>query len=81
MPRFRSFWRNVLTRRRVESHLDDELRATYEILVDEKVAKGMTPEQAGRAARLELGSAESLKDYVRDARSGAFIDTFMQDAR
>jgi predicted permease len=80
MTRFRSFWRNVLSRKRVERQLDDELRATYEILVDEKIAKGMTPEQARRAARLELGSAESIKDYVREARSGAFFDTFFKDA-
>ena len=81
MFRFISFCRNLLSRRRVERQLDDELRATVEMLVDEKVAAGMSVEAARRAARLELGSAESIKEGVRDIRAGAFLETLLQDAR
>jgi putative ABC transport system permease protein len=81
MFRFISFWRNLLLRRRVERQLDDELQATVGMLVDERVAAGMSLEQARRAARLELGTAESIKEHVRDIRAGAFLDTLLQDGR
>jgi predicted permease len=81
MTRYTSFWRNLIRRGRVERDLDDELRATLELLTAEKVRAGMTPEAARRASRLELGSHESLKEQVRDARSGAFLDTLLQDVR
>jgi predicted permease len=73
--------RNLLRRKRVERDLDEELRATSELLVEEKLRAGMTPEQARRAARLELGSTESLKDGVRDVRAGAALDMLGQDVR
>jgi predicted permease len=76
-----SLWRNLVQRNRVERDLDDELRAAFELLVDEKVRSGMHPDEAHRAARLELGSLESLKDQVRDARAGAGLDTVFQDLR
>jgi putative ABC transport system permease protein len=79
--RLASLWRNLLHRRRVERDLDDELQAAFELLVDEKVRAGMPREEAGRAARWELGSADTLKDEVRDVRTGAGIDTFLQDVR
>jgi len=68
-------------RRRVERDLEEELRATFELLVEEKVRAGLQLDDARRAARLELGSLESLKDEVRDARAGAFVDTLLQDVR
>lgn len=81
MSRFVSFWRNLLQRNRVERDLDEELKATFDLLVDEKVGSGMQVEEARRAARLELGGLEVLKDQVRDARAGAGVDTFFQDLR
>lgn len=76
-----SFWRNLLQRDRVERDLDDELRATLEALVDEKVRAGMAQEVARRTSRAELGSVEAIKDNVRDVRAGAFVDTLAQVQR
>ena len=81
MARFFSFWRNLVRRNRVEHDLDEELRATFALLVDEKVRSGMQPDDARRAARLELGGLESLKDQVRDTRAGAGVDIALQDIR
>src|SRR5687767_3233097 len=81
MSRLISFWRNLLRRHRVERDLDDELQATFELLVAEKIRSGTTRNDARRAARLELGNAESIKEQVRDARTGAFVDTLLQDVR
>lgn len=45
-----SFWRNLLQRDRVERDLDDELRATLDALVDEKVRAGVAQEEAAYLA-------------------------------
>jgi putative ABC transport system permease protein len=81
MSRLSSLWRNLVHRNRVERDLDEELRAAFELLVDKKVREGLHPEAAQRAARLELGSPDSLKDEVRDARAGAGVDALVQDIR
>ena len=76
-----SLWRNLVHRNRLDRDLDEELRAAFDLLVDEKVRGGMPPDDARRAARLELGSLDSLKDEVREARAGAGVDTVLQDIR
>jgi putative ABC transport system permease protein len=81
VARLSSLFRNLLYRKRIERELDEELRATFEMLLEEKVRSGMPPEEARRAARLELGSHESLKDGVRDVRVGAGVDAVFQDIR
>jgi predicted permease len=81
MARLSSLWRNLVHRNRVDRDLDEELRAAFELLVDEKVRSGMPPDDARRAAHLELGSQASLKDAVRDVRAGAGVDTLLQDIR
>src|SRR5688572_16370167 len=81
MARFVSFWRNRLRRDRLDRDLDDELRATLRLLAEENERAGMAPDEALRSARLELGSVAAIKDNVRDARAGAFIDTLTQDVR
>jgi predicted permease len=76
------FWRllsNLVHRTRIERDLDEELRAAFELLVDEKVRSGVPSNEARRAARLELGSLDSLKDQVRDARAGIGLETLLQD--
>ena len=81
VARLRSLWRNLTGRDRVERDLDDEVRAVHEILAGEKMRGGMTPQAARRAAAIELGHVESIKNDVRDARAGALIDAFVQDVR
>ncbi len=68
-------------RDRVERDLDEEVRATFDLLVDEKIQAGMHPEDARRAAALELGGVEGVKQQVRDARAGASVDSLLQDVR
>ena len=58
MPSFESIWtgfrhfiRNLLRRSRVERELADEMDAYVDQLTDEKVAQGMSRDEALRAAR------------------------------
>ena len=77
--RARSFLRNVLSRDRVERDLDDELQAARDLLIAEELEKGKSPVEARRAALLQLGGIEPVKQQVRDVRSGAVIDALFQD--
>src|SRR5436190_5971168 len=79
--RLASLWRNLRHRRAVDADLDDEMRATFDELVDEHVRTGMTATEARRAATIELGRIESLKESVRDVKAGAFVDGVLQDSR
>ena len=66
--------RNLVRRDRLERDLDDELRASFDLLVDEKVRGGMDARTARRAAATEL-RIESVKEQVRDVRAGSFVET------
>src|SRR5688572_33450545 len=41
----------------------------------------MTPEDARRAALIELGGAEQVKEHVREARAGARLEGTFRDIR
>jgi hypothetical protein len=71
--------KNIWRGRQLDIDLDDELRAYVAQLTDEYRARGYEPDEALRAARIEAGAIESIKDQVRDARSGASIETLWQD--
>jgi putative ABC transport system permease protein len=75
--RFRSLFRKS----HVEQELSDELRFHLERLIEEKGAKGMTPEEARYAALRELGGVEQIKEECRDMRRVDYIENFIQDTR
>jgi putative ABC transport system permease protein len=79
--RMTSLFRNLSHRQKNEQELDQEVSSYLDLLAEEKVRSGMTPEAARRAARLELGGVEQVKEQVRDARAGIWLETVMQDAR
>ena len=51
------------------------------MLIAENIREGMPPDEAQRAARIELGGVEQVKEQVRDSRTGAFLDSLFQDLR
>ena len=81
MSRLSSLWRNLVHKDRVDRELDEEMRAMFDTLVDEKMQAGMPAEQARRAAKLELGGVEPVKQQVREERSGAYLEAFVKDVR
>src|SRR5919198_5704341 len=76
-----SLWGNLSHRARLDEELDEELRAYVELLTEEKVGQGLGAEEARRAALVEVGGVEQVKERVREARAGAAIMTFLRDAR
>ena len=79
--RFRSLLSNLFQRDHAERELDRELSAHFALLVDEKIATGMSPADARRAARIEIGGVDQVKEQVRDVRLGATIEQVWQDTR
>jgi predicted permease len=77
----RSFLRNLFLSRRVEVDLDQEVHSHLEMLIEENIRAGMPAHEAQRAARIELGGVEQVKEQVRDSRTGAFLDSLLQDFR
>lgn len=71
IPRVYSLWRHLAHPDRVDRDLDDEGRAAFDLLVDEKIRGGMLPENARRPATLEFGQVQVVKAHVRDVRAGA----------
>ncbi len=72
---------NLFHRSRAEAELDGELRSFVEMTVDQKVRAGMDPAAARRAALLEFGGVEAVKEQVRDVRALAWLDSSWQDVR
>src|SRR6266849_7909310 len=84
MPLFvkaRSFLRNLFLSRRVEANLDQEVHSHLEMLIEEKIRAGMPPQEAQRAARIELGGIEQVKEQVREEGLGNWLHSVVSDCR
>jgi len=84
MPLFvkvQSFLRNLFSVRSVESDLNQELHAHLELLIEENIRAGMSPQEAQRAARIEIGGIEQVKEQVRDERIGNWLQSVLSDCR
>jgi putative ABC transport system permease protein len=66
---------------KVEQELDDELRDYLDKSIAEKMRSGMTREEARRAARLEMGGVEVVKEKVRSASWETHLETLWSDLR
>jgi putative ABC transport system permease protein len=80
-PRFASLTRNLLSRPRVERDLSDEVHSYIDLATDAKIKQGMSATDARRAALLEAGGIEQIKEEVREVRVGHFLETRWQDFR
>ena len=84
MPLFvkaRSFLRNLFSTRRMEVDLDEEVRSHLAMLTEENIRAGMSAAEAQRAARIELGGIEQVKEEVREERIGNWVQSVVADCR
>jgi len=81
LPRLSSLWRNLFHKDRTEQELTEEIDAYLELLIEQKLNEGLAPEAARRAALLELGGKQQVKEQVREARMGHQLETLWQDLR
>ena len=74
---YQRFFRRGLT----EKHLDAELRFHLDQRIADLVASGMSPEEARRRARLELGGIDQVKEECRDVGTAHLLETLILDLR
>ena len=72
--------RFLLTRRK-PAELDEELQFHVQQSIDEKVAAGVTAEEAHRQALIDFGGIETARGQCHEERPGWWIDTVVQDVR
>src|SRR5271165_2881049 len=68
-------------RNRAASRLDDELRFHLEQQIAEKVAAGMSAEEARHAALREFGNPAALRDQSRETWSWSAVESMLRDGR
>ena len=61
--------------------IEDELKSFFEASVEDKVRRGMSPEEARRVARIEIGSREAVRHKVWSAGWESAADSFVRDLR
>lgn len=71
----------MFDRARADRELDAELRAFVELLTEEKMRAGLSRDAARRAAVLEAGGIEQVKERVREGRRGMVLEGILRDAR
>lgn len=81
LARARSLWRNLRHRSVLEHELAEEFQAHLEHRADDLMARGMSPANAMRTARLEFGSLERVKEETRQSVGLRLIDELTSDLR
>ena len=71
----------LLTARRLDDQLDDEMHAHLELAERDAIAAGLSPQAARDAARRRFGSVARVREEHRDRRSVRWIETLLADAR
>ena len=81
LNRIAAFWRNLFRKGDVEQELSDELAYALDALVEKKITEGLSEVEARRQAAIELGGVEQLKEKVREAKAGYYIEGVVRDLR
>ena len=79
--RFGSILRNLFWSKRVEADLDQEVQCHLDLLIAENISMGMNGAEAERAARMELGGIEQVKEQVREVQAGNWLRSVAADCR
>jgi predicted permease len=81
MNKIRLTLRSVFLRRRLEREMRQEMQGHIEESTQRLIARGLTPEEARRAAVREFGNVDYLQEEARDARGSRWVETTLADVR
>ena len=76
-----SLWRTLRQQPQLDRDLNDEMRFVVEELTSRHQARGLAPHAARRAALIEIGGVEQVKEHVRAARIGVAAESTLRDVR
>src|SRR5215469_5293829 len=68
-------------RRGLDDDLSDEMHAHLELITDENIARGMTPDDARAAARRHFGNLTHARENAREAWQFPRFETILRDIR
>ncbi len=74
-------WRRFFRRRKWDEERARELASYLETETEENIARGMTREEASRAAHIKLGNAARIREEIYEMNSIGFLETLWQDLR
>ena len=75
--RLRAFARS----RDLDRDFEEELESHVSMLTEDNLRRGVTPEEARRAAVLRVGGLASIREQHREVRGLPAVDTILQDLR
>src|SRR5262245_21302130 len=79
--RFRSLIRALIFRGDFEAGVTEELRFHIEQYAEDLVRSGVSPEEARRRARMELGGINTVKEECRKAHGLGGFDALERECR
>ena len=71
----------LVRKRHLEGELDDEILAHLELSERDALARGLSADEARRAARASFGGIAQVKEEHRDRRSFPWIEALLRDLR
>jgi len=77
---FRRIWA-LGKRSQLDREIDDELRDHLQMRTNANIAKGMSPEQAARAARLRFGNPEVVREHIEAEDAALSLESLSRDVR
>jgi hypothetical protein len=77
---FRRIWA-LGKRSKLDREIEDELRDHLQMRTNANIAKGMSPEQAARAARMRFGNPEVLKEHIEAEDAALSLENLLRDVR
>jgi predicted permease len=73
--------RTLFGGKRVERELEEELHGFLNASAEDKRRAGMSPDEAARAARIEMGSTNAVKHRIRSSGWDTALENLAQDLR
>jgi predicted permease len=71
----------LFRKKALDEDFDAELASHLDLATEENLKRGLSPEEARRRARIEIGGIEQAKETQRDARGLPAIDDLIRDLR
>jgi putative ABC transport system permease protein len=74
-------WRRYFQRRRADADLAQEIDLHLAAEIEENTARGMSPKEASRHARIKFGNAQQVRERLWQQNTVAIADTLWHDLR
>lgn len=71
----------LVRRRRMERSMTEEMQAHLDVLTEDNIAAGMSPEEARFAAQRRFGGRDQIQEKCRDERGLVWLETLGKDLR